>query len=184
MTLRLAVGPQAAPVPWAAACAAALCFSAGCTKDETPRPEPPAAAASPARPAAPLVQIVPAEEGPVAPLVQHELEKARADGRVLLVDVGAPWCEPCTRFHAAAVAGELDALFPTLRLLEFDLDRDRQRLADAGYASRLIPLFALPLADGRSSGDQVEGAIKGEGAVGVITPRLAALVARAGVSSR
>jgi thiol-disulfide isomerase/thioredoxin len=170
------------------ACAAALSFSAGCSKDEAPRPEPPAAqpatTASPARSGAPLVQIVPAEDGPVAPLVQRELDKARADGRVLLVDVGASWCEPCQRFHAAAVAGELDALFPTLRLLEFDLDRDKQRLAEAGYVSRLIPLFALPLADGRSSGDQVEGAIKGEGAVGVITPRLGALVARAGVSSR
>jgi hypothetical protein len=54
----------------------------------------------------------------------------------------------------------------------FDADRDGERLASAGYVSQLIPLFALPGPDGRASGKQVEGGIKGVGAVGNIAPRL------------
>ena len=117
-----------------------------------------------------------APAGEVAPLVQRELARARSDGRRLLVYVGATWCEPCRRFHDAAAAGKLDAEFGTLRLLEFDFDRDEPRLREAGYVSRLIPLFAAPGPDGRSSGRQMEGSIKGDGAVGEISPRLRALL--------
>jgi hypothetical protein len=97
----------------------------------------------------------------------------------LVVYVGASWCEPCRRFHEAALGGELDQSFPGLTLLEFDLDRDRERLAAAGYVSKYIPLFAVPEADGSASGKQIEGAIKGEGAVEFIEPRLRALLGRA-----
>jgi hypothetical protein len=37
-------------------------------------------------------------------------------------------------------------------------------------------LFALPNPDGTSSGRQAEGGVKGEGAVGVIVPRLKELL--------
>jgi hypothetical protein len=97
---------------------------------------------------------------------------------MLVVYVGATWCEPCRRFHDAAERGELDTKFPRLTLLEFDLDRDRERLAQAGYVSQYVPLFALPATDGVASGRQVEGAIKGEGAVAFIAPRLAELLGR------
>jgi len=111
--------------------------------------------------------------------VQREVTRAKADGRDLLVYVGAAWCEPCQYFHNAAAAGELDKVFPTLRLIEFDLDRDRDRLLQAGYRSRMIPLFAVPRADGTGSGQQIEGSIKGAGAVDEITPKLRGLIARA-----
>jgi len=97
-------------------------------------------------------------------------------GRALLVYEGAPWCEPCQAFHKAAADGKLDADFPTLTLLEFDNDRDADRLAAAGYQSKLIPLFAVPGPDGRSAGRQIEGGIKGDGAVDEIIPRLKSLV--------
>ena len=60
--------------------------------------------------------------------------------------------------------------------LEADLERDRERLEAAGYRSKYIPLFALPGPDGRSSGKQVEGGIKGEGAVAYMVPRLTSLL--------
>lgn len=124
------------------------------------------------------VEIAPAPIGDdVAALVRIELAAAERDGRDLVVYVGAAWCEPCERFHQAAAAGSLDSHFPRLRLLEFDLDRDADRLARAGYGSRLIPLFARPGADGRSSDRRIEGSIKGEGAVLEIAPRLEALLA-------
>jgi thiol-disulfide isomerase/thioredoxin len=123
------------------------------------------------------VEILAAPPGDsIAALVRGETERARAAGRELLVYVGASWCEPCQRFHDAATAGELDAAFPGLRLLEFDLDRDREGLDAAGYRSKMIPLFAVPRADGTSSGAQIEGSIKGAGAVGEIAPRLRALL--------
>jgi hypothetical protein len=121
-----------------------------------------------------LVSAPPAAE--VAPVVQQELARAQHDGRDLLVYVGARWCEPCRRFHDAAAHGALDRDFPTLRLLEFDLDRDAARLQAAGYTSRLIPLFARPEPSGRSSAARIEGSVKGSEAVANLTPRLRQLL--------
>jgi hypothetical protein len=112
------------------------------------------------------------ETGAVDSIVRESLASVAREKRTLVVYVGATWCEPCQRFHQAAARGELDGEFPRMTLLEFDLDRDRDRLAAAGYVSKYIPLFALPGPDGRASGKQIEGAIKGEGALGVIVPRL------------
>jgi hypothetical protein len=135
-----------------------------CTRKDVPAPAPHL-----------RVQAAPSE-GDVEPIVREELARAVVDRRRLVVYVGATWCEPCQRFHGAAQNGSLDGTFPDLTLLEFDLDRDGNRLASAGYVSKLIPLFALPAADGRASGKQIEGGIKGDGAVGYITPRLQALL--------
>jgi thiol-disulfide isomerase/thioredoxin len=113
----------------------------------------------------------------VALVVRESLTRAKEDGRTLIVYVGATWCEPCQRFHHAVERGELDTAFPKLTVLAFDADRDGEALATAGYASRLIPLFAIPRSDGRASGRTIEGSVKGEEAVSEITPRLRALIA-------
>lgn len=111
-----------------------------------------------------------------ASVVKRELERAQIDRKRLLVYVGAKWCEPCTRFHDAAEAGQLDGVFPNVRLVEFDLDVDGERLARAGYASKMIPLFAIPTENGTGSGKQIEGSIKGEGAVLNLQNRLKPLL--------
>lgn len=129
---------------------------------------------------APVKQHVEFVEPPpvddVAAYVRTELSRAQRDGKKLLVYVGATWCEPCRRFHEAAAAGQLDDTFGAVRLIDFDHDRDLDALHRAGYKSELIPLFALPNPDGTSSGKQIEGSIKGGGAVAQITPRLQALL--------
>lgn len=147
-------------------------FVVGC---ESPSTEP---SREPAPQPAGRVEIVgvPAGSEEATTLIQRETERARADGKKLVVYVGAEWCEPCKYFHAAAAAGQLDRDFPSLRLLEFDRDRDEQRLGRAGCLSRLIPLFALPDAEGRCSGRRIEGSIKGPDAVAEIKPRLSALL--------
>lgn len=128
-------------------------------------------------PPVPRLEIESAVAGEDAAALIHDASaRAEQDHRRLLVYVGAKWCEPCRRFHEAAERGELGGRFGELRLYEFDLDRDAPRLARAGYNPRLIPLFALPAADGRASGRQIEGSIKGDGAVANISPRLAALL--------
>ncbi|HEX4448265.1 MAG TPA: thioredoxin family protein [Polyangiaceae bacterium] len=136
---------------------------------------PPAAAAAGVAPSV-LVVDAPAE-GSVDAIVRGALAAAQAAGRTLVVYVGATWCEPCQRFHQAAARGDLDAELPRLTLLDFDLDRDRERLVAAGYVSKYIPLFALPAPGGGASGKQIEGGVKGDGAVGFIVPRLKAMLA-------
>ena len=115
--------------------------------------------------ALPVETLAAPASGDVQEIVRGELGRAKGEGRTLVVYVGAVWCEPCQHFHDAAKAGKLDG--------------DADRLAKAGYASRMIPLFALPRADGTSSGEQIQGSIKGPGAVENITPRLRALLAKA-----
>jgi hypothetical protein len=127
------------------------------------------------------VDIVEAPMGDEAAsdIIKRELKRAEQEDRTLLVYVGAAWCEPCTRFHNAAKAGQLDARFPTLRLLEFDRDQDEKRLGAAGCLTRVIPLFAAPTQEGRCSEDKrMMGSIKGPGAVGNIAPRLNELLAK------
>jgi hypothetical protein len=124
-----------------------------------------------------VIVAAPSDEA-VQPIVRRALAKAIEENRALVVYVGAAWCEPCQRFHSAAARGELNGSLPPVTLLEFDLDRDRDRLASGGYISKYIPLFALPRTDGYASGRQVEGGIKGDGALGFIVPRLQALLAR------
>ncbi len=157
--------------PVALACLVGLAVGAlGCKSQASPAPPP-------SQPRFVHAGAPPAPVADVADAVRRELATARGEGREVLVYVGATWCEPCQRFHQALDAGQLDTAFPTLTLLELDADRDGDALRAAGYSSDLIPLFAAPTADGRASGRQIEGSIKGEGAVAEITPRLRALLA-------
>ncbi len=124
------------------------------------------------------IRFVQAPADDVAATVRRELAVAKSESRELIVYVGATWCEPCQRFHAAAARGELDDALPNLTFLELDFDRDGERLAAAGYFSQFIPLFAIPGPDGRASGRQFDGSIKGPGAVADIAPKLKQLLRR------
>src|SRR5579859_651153 len=149
--------PRPASVGLRFAVGLAAALAAACTRREPAAPPPggPRFAAA-------------APEGAVDLLVREAVARAADEHRRIVVYVGAGWCEPCERVHRAVEKGDLDATLPGLTLLEFDYDRDKERLAAAGYVSRFIPLFALPGPDGRASGRQVEGGIKGDGAVAYI----------------
>lgn len=122
----------------------------------------------------PKVEIIAAPSGEsVEAIVKREAARAGAEGRDLVIYVGATWCEPCQYFHQAAERGDLDDTFPTLRMLEFDRDRDEARLRAAGCLSSMIPLFAAPTPDGRCDQRlQVMGGIKGAGTVTFLSDRL------------
>ena len=156
--------------------AGVACFALACktTADVSAEPNP-APSSSPRR--VDKVRLVdPPPDGDVETAVRNALLHAETDQRRVVVYVGATWCEPCQRFHHAAERGELDGAFPDVDFLTFDSDQDGERLASAGYASKYIPLFALAGPDGRASGKQIEGGVKGEGAVANITPRLKRLL--------
>jgi thiol-disulfide isomerase/thioredoxin len=165
-----------------AATALAIAFTAfvaaslaGCRSQPEIAPEPgaaPSASAAPSKPSGKLRLVTPPADGDVDAIVRDAMAKAGAEKRRVVVYVGATWCEPCQRFHQAAEKGELDDTFADVDFLAFDADHDHERLAVAGYTSHYIPLFALPQADGHASGMQIEGGIKGDGAVRQIAPRL------------
>lgn len=131
-------------------------------------------AAEPAK--SPRPEFVKAPSGSVPALVKAALEQAET-GQSVLVYVGADWCEPCTRFHDAVQAGELDEALNGVQFIEFDSDRDAERLSAAGYDGKLIPRFVVPNPLGQPSSRRVEGGIKGAGAVPHIVRRLVPILA-------
>lgn len=151
--------------------------SAGVASDSDPDPETRAAPTTKVDSVNKL-RFEPAPPGDVATIVKAEVARAQADGRRLVVYEGASWCEPCQHFHAAVAKGELDAAFPHLTLLEFDADRDGQRLVAAGYGSQYIPLFALPGKDGRAAGPKASGGSKGDNVVTLLTKKLENLLSQ------
>ena len=124
------------------------------------------------------VKLVDAPPGTqdVAALVRDTAEEARIEHRRLVVYVGAKWCHPCQVIHQAAETGKLDAAFPDLELLIFDLDRDRAALERAGYGSNLIPLFVIPDAEGRGGARRTEGGLEGDGNLQYLSGKLRALL--------
>ena len=166
--------------PFFVSFALALVLAAGCKmapQEDTGSAAQPAAASTPTGKRGLVFQ--PATPGDVPALVRAESSRASAQGRRLLVYEGATWCEPCKRFHEAAGRGELDDAFPQLTLLEFDADRDRERLMASGYGSQYIPLVAIPAVDGRAAGQKAQGGVKGDGAVALLTQKLKDLLATA-----
>lgn len=149
---------------------AALLAVVGCRDDAPAKPKQVALA-----PAAKLELIEP-PAGDVVTAVAAEVARAAADHAPLVVYVGATWCEPCVDFHKAAAAGRLDRMFPGLRVVAFDADRDEDALADAGYTSEYIPLFVIPEADGKAGPRRFEGGFQGDGAVDSLALRLHDLI--------
>jgi thiol-disulfide isomerase/thioredoxin len=163
---------------WTAALfAVALVVGIGCSNEQPPAPAP---SATPARVAPVTVTRLPDGQSDVASQVRDwvrsEAAAATARGGKPLIYVGAEWCEPCKRFKAAAARGELDGDLPGLTLLELDADRDEAALVEMGCKTRMIPLLAVPDGEGRCTSRRMEGAIKGEGAVAFMTPKVKALL--------
>jgi thiol-disulfide isomerase/thioredoxin len=154
-----------------------LLSTAGCKSGRAPGEGETAGSTAQRAGGAPRFVRGPTDGAPIAPFLRQERRSALAAGNQVLVYVGATWCEPCQHFHDAVRNGQLDEVFPGLRLVEFDLDADRDALSAAGYTSRMIPLFAVPAEDGRASGRMVYGSIKGPTAVNDdLVPRLRSLL--------
>lgn len=153
-----------------------------CRSGEAPGTERNSAKEAPAKaPARPVFVRGPTGGAPVAPFIAKEVAAGASAHYGVLVYVGATWCEPCQRFHAAAQAGEFDSILSGAHLVEFDLDESKGPLADAGYSSELVPLFCVPKPDGTASPRRIEGSIKGPEAINQnLVPRLRAFLGGSG----
>jgi thiol-disulfide isomerase/thioredoxin len=118
----------------------------------------------------------PADVSDVAGLVRDTATRIAPEHRRLVVYVGATWCEPCQQIHAAALAHQLDDDLPDLTLLAFDLDHNADALKRAGYDSPLIPLFAVPLANGNASDRREYGGVKQGDNVALLKGKLVRLL--------
>ncbi len=148
---------------------ASLTLASACESAPSDIPQP--------RPPGPRFVAAPSALGAVEPFIREQVEQSLATGGRTLIYVGASWCEPCQRFHAAVLDGKLDGVLARTRLLEFDADQHAGALHRAGYAFEFIPVIAIPNPDGRSSGRLLSGSIKGPSAVADdIVPRLRALL--------
>jgi thiol-disulfide isomerase/thioredoxin len=153
----------------------------GCRgSDPAPKPDPvtssPAPGSAPPKGHAEWIHLPASADPPT--FVQAEMARATKDGKRLVLYVGASWCEPCQRFHAAAESGALDASFGDVRFIDLDHDAEAKAIDALGCESKLIPLFSLPGPDGRCTDRRVEGGIKGDGAVAFIAPRVEDLLRR------
>jgi hypothetical protein len=116
----------------------------------------PAASATPdATAAGGHVKVVEAtQDSDALTLIRTRRLEAKAESRVLVVYVGATWCEPCKRFKAEVQSGRLDDRLGKVTLLAFDADKDGDRLGASGYTYKFVPFVALPASDGRPADTQ------------------------------
>jgi len=160
---------------------AALALATACQSAPSDAPRPrlaPSATNAAWGATAPRFVAAPSGLSAVEPFIREQVELASATGSRTLVYVGASWCEPCQRFHAAVLAGRLDDVLAKTRLVEFDAEQHNAPLHRAGYVYEFIPVIAIPNPDGRSSGHLLSGSIKGPSAVTAdLVPRLRALLA-------
>lgn len=116
--------------------------------------EPSASATAPAPATGALRVMRASQDSDALSLIRTERLKAKADSRVLVVYVGATWCPPCKKFKEEIASGRLDQRLSKTTLLEFDVDKDGDRLAAAGYTMKFVPFVALPGADGHPAETQ------------------------------
>jgi thiol-disulfide isomerase/thioredoxin len=152
----------------------ALAFALALTACPSPSPTP--TPTSTPTPAGPRFITVPTDAD-VLSAIRTETQRAKKEGRVALVYLGATWCPPCRRLHDAIESGAGNAKLANVTLLAFDVDRDGDRLDALGYKSKYIPFFAVPRPDGRASDQKMDTSFEKTASGEEVIEGLAAFVA-------
>jgi len=131
-------GPTRTPPPIATSAAEATAFAVG--QDFT------------------LVRIYP-QDGDLQSQLAAEAKKAKALGQMPFVEFDATWCPPCQKITAALA--HKDALmlraYSGIYLIHADVDQWGWRNPQAGFSFDAIPVFYRLDADGKSTGDVIDG---------------------------
>ena len=85
------------------------------------------------------------------------MKQAKKQDRRVVIFVSGDKAPTSRKFRDAAATGDLDGSLGRLAFLEFDFEQDTQRLATAGYLSKVVPSFVVPEANGRPSRFSFEG---------------------------
>ncbi len=95
----------------------------------------------------------PAPRGDAVPAPIHDaLERARAEGKLVLVDFFAEWCGPCKRMEAEVYSDPRVAAVLAERYVLLKVDTDEYPAAGKPYRVTGIPDARLLAADGRQVG--------------------------------
>jgi thiol-disulfide isomerase/thioredoxin len=115
----------------------------------------PSAAVAPPRPFA-LVELAPTQ-GDLQPLLREHVEKARARGLKPFVEFYADWCKPCKALASMMNDPFIVAAFTGTYLIKLNFDDWQDKLAEAGFQPREIPMFYALDALGQPTGRKLSG---------------------------
>ena len=134
---------RAAPVPSTTPLASAAASATSAPTEPPPRPFV-------------LVEIAPTE-GDLQPLLREHAEKARARGLNPFVELYADWCRPCKALAALMNDPFIVQAFTGTYLIKLNFDDWQQKLPDAGFRPREIPMFYALDALGQPTGRKLSG---------------------------
>jgi thiol-disulfide isomerase/thioredoxin len=98
------------------------------------------------------------EGGELAEQLATAASRARADGRVPIVEMWASWCPPCKKLDALLAKPEFAASLTGIVLVRLDSDAWGETLDEAGFDAPSIPTFYTVDAGGRPRGKPLSGA--------------------------
>jgi len=126
----------------------------------------------------PLTAVTLAPEGgELAEQLATAASRARADGRVPVVEMWASWCPPCRKLDALLAKPEFAASLSGIVLVRLDSDAWGEQLDEAGFDAPSIPTFYAVDAGGRPRGKPLSGAKWGKLDADSIATKLRALAA-------
>jgi thiol-disulfide isomerase/thioredoxin len=119
----------------------------------------PVASAAPAEPPPRpfvLVELGPTQ-GDLQPLLREHAEKARARGLKPFVEFYADWCRPCKLLASLMNDPFIVEAFTGTYVLKLNFDDWQDKLAEAGFQPREIPMFYALDARGQPTGRKLSG---------------------------
>ncbi len=103
-----------------------------------------------------VVELQPSE-GSLADQVRVQARRARAQGKSLYLEMGAPWCQPCKRVKALLARPEVQQQLAGVLLLRVDSDVFVDELDPLGFDAPTIPTFYALDAHGRPTDRTARG---------------------------
>jgi thiol-disulfide isomerase/thioredoxin len=119
---------------------------------------PPGADVAPTAPPRPfvVVELAPTQ-GDLQPLLREHAEKAKARGLKPFVEFYADWCRPCKALASLMNDPFIVEAFTGTYLIKLNFDDWQDKLAEAGFTPREIPMFYALDARGQPTGRKLSG---------------------------